>query len=211
LLADEFGPLPNNAGIDAVLEDLRRRADAASSRIDLLGTGVDLRLEHLSDGLKLIGQELRDSELSEFLAAEQIIGLPASTIQLGALLKEIGRQADAALSSTYLATEAGQTKAGRSRALPPMASRPRAFCAAIVLEAWAHFHDGEYPLASNHTRLWAAAEEYWRACGGETGGGWNYGRPTAWRPYFAEASDDSLVEIRKELRRHLKLSSVYND
>ena len=211
LIADEFGPLPDNVGLDRVLEEIRRRADIASSRLDLLATGLDERLGKLSDDAKLVAREIRDPALSEFLKAEEIIGPPAPIIRLVALLKEIKRQADAALLSPYLANEAGQAKAGRGRALPPMASTPRAFCAAVILEAWAHFHDGKYPVASNHLRLWAAAEEYWRACGGVTEGGWDYGRPAAWRPYFAEASEPSLENIRVELRRTMKLSSVYND
>jgi hypothetical protein len=208
LLADEFGPLPDNAGLDATLREIGRRADVASSRLDLLGTELDVRLEALSDGLKLIARELQDPELPAFLKADQTgTAVPA---QFGALLNEIKRQADAALLSPYLVNQAGQTKAGRGRALPPMASSPRAFCAAVILEAWARFHDGEYPAASNHLQLWAAAEEYWRACGGVKGG-WDYGRPTAWRPYFKEASEDSLAGVRDQLRRHMKLSSVHND
>jgi hypothetical protein len=211
LLTGEFGPLPDNVGLDAVLAEIRRRADVASDRLDLLGTGLDERLEDLRDGIKLIAREFRDSELSQFLKAEPIIDPSATTKQLGALLEEIRRQADGALLSPYLANEVGQTKAGRSRALPPGASSPRAFCAAIILEAWAHFHDGGYPPASNHRPLAKAADKYWLACGGMTKGGWGNNKLLAWRPYFEEASEPSLAEIRIELRRHMKLSSAYND
>jgi hypothetical protein len=211
LLADEFGPMPNLAGIDAVLVEIRRRADIASSRLNLLGTGLDEKLERLSDGAKLVAREIRDSALSEILEAEQIIGPPAPTIELSALLKKIGRQADAALLAPYLATETGKTKAGRGRALPPHASSPRAFCAAIILEAWAHFHDGEYPSGSNHRPLAKAAVEYWRACGGTAEGGWGNDKLLAWRPYFQEASEPPLDGIRTELRRHMKLSAEFND
>jgi hypothetical protein len=210
LLAEEFGPLPDKAGVETVLKEIGRRADDASSRLDLLGTGLDERLELLSDGLRLIARELQDPELSEFLRSEQIIGPQAPTKELDAFLKEIHRQANAALLSPYLANETGNTKAGRSRALPPMASTPRAFCAAIILEAWAHFHDGEYPRASNHPPLWEAADAYWGACGGETGGGWLNGQLTAWRPYFKAAVKDSLAAVRREIRRHMIEPSVKN-
>jgi hypothetical protein len=70
LLTDEFGPMPNLAGIDAVLKEIRRRADLASSRLDLLGTGLDVKLEELSDGADLLARELQYPELSEFLRAE---------------------------------------------------------------------------------------------------------------------------------------------
>jgi hypothetical protein len=209
LLAAEFGPMPNNAAIDTALKEIRRRADAASSRLDLLGTGSDARLEDLSDGAKLVARELQDPELSEFLKAEQI-GPLQTNVELGTLLKQIGRQANAALSSPHLATSAGKTKAGRSRAFPPKASSPRSFCAAVILEAWAHFHNGEYPPPSN-PELAAAAERYWYLCGGITKkGGWGATRLTAWRPYFEEASEPSLADIRKELRRHVIESSFHN-
>jgi hypothetical protein len=206
LLAEEFGPMPDLAGVDPVLEEIRRRADATSSRLNLLGTGLDERLENLRDATKLVAREYRDPAVSEFLKAEQIIGPPPPTMQLGAFLKEIGRQADAALLSPYLANEAGKTKAGASRALPAMASTPRAFCAAVILEAWAHFHNGEYPPASN-VELAAAAEEYWRMCGGKADGGWGNNKLLAWRPYFKAASEPSLEGIRKELRRHITSKS----
>jgi hypothetical protein len=209
LSAEEYGPLPDNAGVDVVLNDVRRRADAASSRLDLLGTGLDERLENLSDSLKLIGQEYYDPELSEFLKAEQRVGPLAPTVQLGAFLKEIRRQADAALLSPYLANEAKKTKAGRGRALPPGASSPRAFCAAVILEAWARFHNGEYPPPSS-LDMAAAAEKYWLACGGETKGGWGNTRLTAWLPYFEEALEGPLTDIRKQLRRHMIGASANN-
>jgi hypothetical protein len=193
-----------------VLHDVRRRAETASARIDLLGTGLDERLERLSDGLNLIARELRDPELSQFLKAEQIIGPPALTKELGAFLEEIRRQADAALLSPYLANESGKTKAGRGRALPPRASSPRAFCAAVILEAWAQFHEGKYAPASN-LKMADAAEEFWRACGGVTDGGWGCSRLTSWLPYFEEASTPLLEEIRREVQRHMKISSEYNN
>jgi hypothetical protein len=207
LLAEEFGPLPDNAGVDAVLREMGRRADVSSSLPKYLGTGLDERLGFLSDSLILIAREIQDPTLSEFLKAEQIIGPPARTRKLDAELKEIKRQADAALLSPYLVNEARQAKAGRGRALPPTASTPRAFCAAVILEAWAHFHDGECPPATN-VKLAAAAEEYWRACGGMIDGGWGNDRDQAWRHSFERASEPGLENVREQLRRHMKLSSL---
>jgi hypothetical protein len=82
---------------------------------------------------------------------------------------------------------------------------PRACCAATILEAWAHFHDGKYPAASN-LQLAAAAEEYWRMCGG-VAKDWGDGHLKTWRPYFKEASKPALAEIRKKLRRNVLLSA----
>jgi hypothetical protein len=212
LLADAMGSLPTTASTDAVLREICRRADIASSPISLLGTGIDERLEELSDVAKLVTRELQDPELSEFLRAEQRAPPPENT-EFGTALKEIGRQAESALSSVYLATKAGKAKTGASRALLPAASSPRSFCAAVILEAWAHFHDGHYPAASN-IKLAAAAEEYWHRCGGTTNPWSDRSDKTktlgAWKPYFKEASEPSSETIRKELRRHLLISAADN-
>ena len=58
LVTDEFGPMPDNKGVDSILEEIRRRADVASSRLDLLDTGLDDRLGHLSVSAKLVTREI---------------------------------------------------------------------------------------------------------------------------------------------------------
>jgi hypothetical protein len=108
LVTDEFGPVPDNAGIDTVLEEIRRRADVASSRPNILDTGLDDRLGHLSVSAKLVAREIRDPALSEFLRAEEITGPQPPTTGLDVWLKEIKRQADSALSSSYLSIKAGR-------------------------------------------------------------------------------------------------------
>jgi hypothetical protein len=208
LVGGEFGPMPDNAGIDTVLEEIRRRADIASSRLDLLATGLDDRLGNLSVSAKLMARERGDAALSDFLEAEEIIGPQPPTTELSAWLKETKRKADSALSSSYLSIKARRSDGGRGRALVPSASRPRAFCGAVILEGWAFFH-GEYPPPSN-VQVAAAAEEYWRACGGMIDGGWGADRDQAWRRSFKKASEPSLENTREELRRHMKLSSQHN-
>jgi hypothetical protein len=85
LVTEEFGPMPDNAGIDTILEEIRRRADIASSRPNLLDTGLDDRLGYLSVNAKLIAREIRDPALSEFLWAEEITGPQPLTTGLDAL------------------------------------------------------------------------------------------------------------------------------
>lgn len=210
LLVEELGAWPATASIDAVLREIRRRADIASSRLTVLDTGLDERLEKLADAAGLVTRELREPAISEFLCPEQREPAPANS-EFGAALVETRRQAEAALLSSYLATKAGKTKAGAGRALPPAATSPRAFCAAVIFEAWAHFHDGDYPPATN-LQLAAAAEEYWRVCGGTTAPISDRSIKTktlsAWSPYFREASKHSLTITRKELRRHMIESSA---
>ena len=205
LLSDEMGPLPTIASVDALLRELRRRADIVSSRLNLLGTGLDERFEGLSDAAGVAIRELQNPEISDFLRAEQSEPPPADS-EFGAVLEEIRRQAEAALLSSYLATRAGQTKAGRGRALPRAASSPRAFCAAVILEALAHFHDAIPPAWD--LQLAATAEEYWHVCGGTTNS-WSGNPLNAWRPYFEEASEDSLAKTREDLRRHILESSAH--
>jgi hypothetical protein len=109
LLAREFGPLPTSTSMDAVLREIHRRAELASSRLNLLATGLDERLEQLSDCAKLVARELQDSAVSEFLQAEQR-GSPPENVEFGTALIEIKRQAESALLSDYLATKAGKRK-----------------------------------------------------------------------------------------------------
>jgi hypothetical protein len=85
LVTEEFGPMPDNAGIDTILEEIRRRADIASSRPNLLDTELDDRLGYLSVNAKLIAREIRDPALSEFLWAEEITGPQPLTTGLDAL------------------------------------------------------------------------------------------------------------------------------
>jgi hypothetical protein len=115
LEAEEFGPMPANKSMDAVLREIHRRAELSSSRLNLLATGLDERLERLGDSAKLVARELQDSAISDFLRAEQREPSP-DNIQFGKAVLEIKRQAESALLSDYLATKTGKTKAGRSRA-----------------------------------------------------------------------------------------------
>jgi hypothetical protein len=165
------------------------------------------RLKKLVAGAELQQRELQDVVITEFLQTDDlgpILNLPS----LIAALQDIQRRAQIALSSASLSTKSGKTKAGARRALPPNAGSPRAFCAGAVLEAWAHFHGGKHPAASN-LELATAADEYWRACGG-IAEGWGQSRLKAWRPYFKEASTPPLAKIRKELRGHMLLSAEHD-
>ncbi len=165
---------------------------------------VKARLGKLVASADLMQRELQDTTIIEFLQIEDL-GTVENLTNVIVALQDIRRRANFALSSSALSTKSGKTKAGRSRALPPKASSPRAGCAAVILEAWAHFHDGTFPAASN-PKLAAVADEYWRACGGVVEG-WGNDPLKAWRPYFKEALKPSLTEIRKELRRHILLSA----
>jgi hypothetical protein len=161
------------------------------------------RLKRVMASAELLQRELQDAALAEFLQTDDLGPIPNLT-SLVVALQDIQRRASVAFSSTSLATKSGKTKSGAGRALPPNASSPAAFCAAVVLEAWAYFHHGEHPAASN-LELAAAANEYWRACGGNRLG-WGDTRLTGWRPDFEEALKPPLMAIRKELQRHMLLS-----
>jgi hypothetical protein len=208
LWVESLGPVPHGQHPITVLKEISRRSVVTlSSNLGLSGE-IRARLQELKQSAGLAARELHDSTIKEFLQAEERESLPP-TIDLSTYLKDLRNRADACLSSSYLATKSGKTKAGRSRALPPNASTPRGFCAAIILEAWAYFHDGKYPAASN-LKLAAAADEYWRACGGSIKS-WGDDQLKAWRPYFVEASEPSLAKIREELRRHVNLSATNLD
>jgi hypothetical protein len=154
-------------------------------------------------GAELLQRELQDLAITDFLQTDDLGPIP-NLASLVVAQKDIQRRAQSAFASPSLSTKSGKTKAGAGPALPPNASSPAAYCAAVILETWAYFHGGKYPAASNH-ELAAAADAYWRACGGVRLG-WGETRLTGWRPDFAEALKPPSTAIRKELQRHLLLS-----
>jgi hypothetical protein len=168
---------------------------------------VRRRLKTVLASAELLSRELEEAAITEFLQTDDLGPIPNLTSLIVAL-QDIQRRAHIAFSSASLTAKSGKTKSGAGRALPPNASSPAAFCAAVVLEGWAHFHDGEYPAASN-LELAAAADEYWRACGGVRVG-WGKSRLTGWRPDFEEALEPPLMALRKELQRHLLLSEMHD-
>ena len=161
------------------------------------------RLKDLMTSADLLQRELQDVAITDFLQTDDLGPIP-NLQGLIVAQKDIQRRAHSAFASPSLSTKSGKTKAGAGPALPPNASSPAAYCAAVILETWAYFHGAKYPAASSG-KLAAAADEYWRACGGVRRG-WGETRLTGWRPDFTEALKASSMAIRQELRRHLLLS-----
>jgi hypothetical protein len=81
------------------------------------------------------------------------------------VLKGISGGAKIATES-LVSTATGATKPGRGKALPRSVISPKAFCALIVAEAWAHLH-ADYPAPRNQ-RAAAAAQALWQSVGGTT-------------------------------------------
>ncbi len=192
---------------------MEQRLQRWSVRITLLGSippagGLELsiKLFKLVEGIELIRRELEQPALTEFLEIDDPGPLP--TASLVSALKEIAGRAQYALSSPCLVDKTGHAKSGSGRALPPMGSSPRAFCAAVIIEAWTHAHDGNCPAPSNEG-LAKAANEYWQACGG-VAEGWGDTRLKSWRPYFRQAATPPLAKIRKELRRYILLTVEFD-
>jgi hypothetical protein len=205
LQAPPLGPFPNSMHPISALKEIHRRAVLILSSDPLLALEMQAYLHGIKQNAELAAQELGDSALSELWSDKRRASQHGGA-ELGAVLKEIAWSTRAAWSSSSsLTNETGKSKSGRGRALPLKAASPRAFCAAIVLEAWAHVHGGKYPAASS-PKLAAAAEKYWLACGGTTDG-WGDNRLEAWRPYFEKALEPSLEAVRTELRHHLSFTT----
>src|SRR5580692_11029031 len=123
----------------------------------------------------------------------------------------------AAAALILSALDDGETKAGRSRAVPPGSFPPKTYCAAIIAEAWSFVH-GVEPAPTNQKAA-AAAHLFWR----ESLEGlsmeetklaleWmrakdakkSWGEPlNGWWRHFKEAKEPHVSEMRKEIRRHL--------
>jgi hypothetical protein len=131
------------------------------------------------------------------------------------LMSDLVRRAKEGVS--WLVTENGKTKAGRSRAVPPGSFPPETYCAAIIAEAWSFVHGVE--PAPKHQKAATAAHLFWR----ESFEGlsmeetklaleWmrakdakkSWGEPlNGWRRHFKQAKEPHVSAMRKEIRRHL--------
>jgi hypothetical protein len=161
---------------------------------------IKKRLEEIARASALLERELQDAVIVDFLEIDEL-GPVSAAQKLAFENGKIRRRAEYALRTPILTGSGGKTKAGAGRALPPMGSSPQAFCAAVVLEAWAHIHHGNYPAPSNE-HLATIANELWRASGG-LAFGWGDSRLPAWRPYFKQALEPPLAKTRNELKRHI--------
>lgn len=104
-------------------------------RITLLGAippagGLELsmKLFKLVESIELIRRELEQPTMLDFLDIGDAEPLP--TTSFVSALNEVTRRAHHALSSSSLVNKKGKAKSGAGRAMPPLGSLPRAFCAA---------------------------------------------------------------------------------
>lgn len=155
------------------------------------------QLAAVGDAALLLGRALTDTSTREFL---EISGRIENTLALVNPLLDVAGAAERASASPALSTEAGKTRAGRGRAVPPNTFPAKVFCAALIAETWAYFHNC-YPSPQNREAA-AAADAYWRASGGKVTG-WGDDPLTGWRPYFTKAQASATGMVRKECRRHL--------
>jgi hypothetical protein len=162
-------------------------------------TAMKKRLAEVAAAASLLRDALNDTPTREFLEI-----MPGGRIEyhglLDRILPDLAERAERASASSALSAQDGTTKAGRTRAMPPGALSAKVFCAALIAETWAYFHSGDPP--PRNQRAARAADALWRGSGGETTG-WGSDPLKSWRPYFEQARQPSLTEIRKEMRRHL--------
>lgn len=94
-------------------------------------------------------------------------------------------------------------QAGRGRArLPGCLPAARYVCAAIIVEA-ADFLTRNGFDTPPKTALYDAATALWTSL--LPLNGWGDGRRNGWRIYFKAAGDDSLIDLRREVRRWLEI------
>ena len=171
-------------------------------------------LEGVRAAAALILSALNDGETRGFLDAASSGAIP-DRLAIYRLMSDLVRRAEEGIS--WLVTEGGKTKAGRSRAVPPGSFPPKTYCAAIIAEAWSFVH-GVEPAPKNQKAA-AAAHLFWR----ESLEGlsmeetklaleWmrakdakkSWGEPlNGWRRHFKQAKEPHVSEMRKEIRRHL--------
>jgi hypothetical protein len=122
-------------------------------------------------------------------------------------LRDLGQRADIAHSSPLLVGAKGGAKRGRAKPKVRDLFGAKTLCAARVVELWLHIH-GKEPGRRN-LKAASAAEAYWRASGGMSGG---YGDPrTGWFHHFRTIRDNQksagLIRQRLIWRRDLEQSA----
>jgi hypothetical protein len=130
-------------------------------------------------------------------------------------LRDLADRAESASKEPTLTNEAGKTKAGRGRAMPPEAASPQIYCAMLISETWKHFHR-RYPGMHNRKAAEAAhiywlaggknsEAEHWRKLlsGGKSGRRRGSDPLSRWRPYFKTARPPALPRDREEYVRSL--------
>jgi hypothetical protein len=160
-------------------------------------TKMKRRMKEIQDAAAVLLDMLGDVPTKEFLEIEGRLQIE-NVGGLEHVLKGISGGAKIATES-LVSTATGATKPGRGKALPRSAISPKAFCALIVAEAWAHLH-ADYPAPRNQ-RAAAAAQALWQSVGGTTSS-WGSDPLTGWSYYFTEARSEAAESLRKETRRH---------
>jgi hypothetical protein len=155
------------------------------------------RMKEIQDAASVLLHMLGDPPTKEFLEVEGRLQIE-NVSGLEHVLKGISGGAKIAAESLVSAAT-GATKPGRGKAVPGSAISPKAYCALIVAEAWAHLH-GDYPAPRNQ-RAAAAAQALWQSVGGTTSS-WGSDPLTGWSYHFTEARSDFAEALRKETRRH---------
>jgi hypothetical protein len=155
------------------------------------------RMNEIQDAATVLLHMLGDVPIKEFLEVEGRLKIE-NVGGLEHVLKGVSEGAKIAAES-LASTATGATKPGRGKAVPRSAISPKAFCALIVAEAWAHLH-GDYPAPRNQQAA-AAAQALWLSVGGTTSS-WGSDPLTGWTYYFTEARSESAEALRKETRRH---------
>jgi hypothetical protein len=92
-----------------------------------------------------------------------------------------------------LSSKEGGAKPGPGKAMPPDATTPHVYCAAMIAEAWHFLHEG-YPAAANREAA-AAADVLWNLSkipGGVDAANddrirWGTDKLNGWRPHFIAA------------------------
>jgi hypothetical protein len=182
--------------------------DSAVSRKQPGRAEVRKWIEVTRDAARFLRQALVRDPIIEFLEAEPAGKMKARGMLLEQL-KQLTNRAELALKSSALVTEKGVTKAGRGSALPPGATSPHAYCAALIAEAWKYLR-GEEPAPRNNEAQRAAAA-FWAASRAEsfqTRAAKSRKRTvnnpeTRWRPHLEKAKSPALLAYRAEFRRHM--------
>jgi hypothetical protein len=178
--------------------------DALASRLHPSRADMRQRLTAVQEASLRIVQSLRQEE-RWFLQADPR-GPMTYRSSLITCLTDLASRAERASNLSVLVGEAGTTKAGSGRALPPGGASAQVYCAALVAEAWKYFN-GADPAPANK-RAQGATDALWVASRAQSvlrlnkrrGRSETHEPGARWRHHLRKVNSSSLSEIRAQFR-----------
>jgi hypothetical protein len=171
-------------------------------------------LSEIENAAGVLSYALSNNSIRAFLENSRL-GHMNYAARLENALNDFALRIVVAKSSSLSSKKGGGAKPGRGKAMPPDATTPYVYCAAMIAEAWHFLHEG-YPAAANQVAA-AAADVLWNLskiphgvdADNDERSRWGIDKLNGWRPHFIAALAQKPVMGNHHDRyvRHMKIAA----